>query len=141
MPVDWVRRSCLSFPHVTETVQWGDNLVFKVAGKMFCVAGLEPGEYCMSFKCSAEKFVELTEREDVSPAPYLARASWVALRPDHTLPIRELERLLREAYDLVVARLPKKAAASLSAKAAPPPSAARRGSAATPPRRRRPSDG
>jgi predicted DNA-binding protein (MmcQ/YjbR family) len=98
---------CLGFPQATETVQWGDNLVFKIAGKMFCVANLEPAEYCMSFKCTPEKFAELIEREDFAPAPYLARASWVALRSEDALPAAELKALLRESYDLVVAKLPK----------------------------------
>ncbi len=31
-----------SLPHATEQVQWEDNLVFKVGGKMFAVAALEP---------------------------------------------------------------------------------------------------
>ena len=28
MHLDAVRRHCLSFPHATETVQWGSDLVF-----------------------------------------------------------------------------------------------------------------
>ena len=31
MDVTWLRRYCLSLPHTTETVQWGDNLVLKIA--------------------------------------------------------------------------------------------------------------
>jgi predicted DNA-binding protein (MmcQ/YjbR family) len=107
MAIDWVRRICLSFPQATEQVQWGNDLVFKVGGRMFCVACLEPGEYCMSFKCSPEKFTELVELEDFAPAPYLARASWVALRSSDALPASELKALLRESYDLVSAKLPK----------------------------------
>jgi predicted DNA-binding protein (MmcQ/YjbR family) len=114
--IDWVRRVCLSFPHATETVQWGNDLVFKVGGRMFCVAGLEPGEYCMSFKCAPEKFAELVELEAFSPAPYLARASWVALRSADALPPAELKGLLRQSYDLVSAKLPKKRLAGAPAK-------------------------
>jgi predicted DNA-binding protein (MmcQ/YjbR family) len=103
-----VRRFCLSLPHTTETVQWGNDLVFKIGGKMYAVACLEPGEYFMSFKCSPETYAELVEREDVAPAPYLARASWVALRSPDALPAGELRTLLRDAYDLVLAKLPRK---------------------------------
>jgi predicted DNA-binding protein (MmcQ/YjbR family) len=107
MDIDRVRELCLSLPHVTEKIQWGDNLVFKVGGKIFAVAALEPAEHCVSFKCSDEDFAELTERPGIVPAPYLARAHWVALEREHPLTQAELERLVREAHALVFARLPK----------------------------------
>ena len=51
-----MRAHCLSFPHATENVHWGNDLVFKIAGKMFAVMGLEgPAKYVMSFKCSRRK--------------------------------------------------------------------------------------
>ena len=81
--------------------------------KTFAVAALEPGEYVLSFKCSPDDFAELTERPGIKPAPYLARAQWVALAKETTMPRRELEGLLRKSYDLVVAKLPKSAAAKL----------------------------
>ena len=113
MQLDWVRRHCLSFAHATETVQWGNDLVFKVAGKIFAVAGLEPGPIWISFKCAPEQFAQLVERPGVVPAPYLARAHWVALQNESVLPAPEVRDLLRQAYDLVVAKLPKKEQAKL----------------------------
>jgi len=113
MGIDLVRRYCLSFPHATEQVQWGDNLVFKVAGKIFAILALEPGEYWLSFKCTPENFADLVERPGINPAPYLARAHWVALEDESVLSQKELNTLLREAYDLVVARLPKKVRAGI----------------------------
>ena len=35
MDLESIRRFCLRLPHVTEQVQWGYDLVFKVGGKMF----------------------------------------------------------------------------------------------------------
>lgn len=113
MALEWFRQHCLSFPHATETVQWGNDLVFKVAGKMFAVLALEPGQHLCSFKCTPENFAELTERPGIVPAPYLARAHWVALQSEDPLPRAEVRRLLRDAYDLVFARLPRKTRASL----------------------------
>lgn len=113
MNIDWLRRYCLSLPHTTETVRWGNDLVFKVGGKMYAVTPLEPGAHCLSFKCSPEQFTELMERPGIVPAPYLARASWVALENENALTQAELKRLLREAYDLVFAKLPKKTKAAL----------------------------
>ena len=106
--IDWVRELCLSFPHATEQVTWGADLTFRISGKIFAVAVLEPARVWLSFKCSAENFAELTERDGVIPAPYLARAQWVALERKEALQKEELAPLLREAYDLVFAKLPKK---------------------------------
>jgi len=108
MDVDWLRELCLSFPGATEQIQWGSDLLFKVGGKMFTAAPLEPAPVCLSFKASPEHFAELTERPNVIPAPYLARAQWVALQTRDALPPEELARLLRDSYDMVFARLPKK---------------------------------
>jgi predicted DNA-binding protein (MmcQ/YjbR family) len=108
MNVDRLREVCLSFPGVTEQIQWGYDLLFKVGGKMFAITPLEPAPVCLSFKASPENFAELTERPNIIPAPYLARAQWVALQTRDALPADELARLLRESYDLVLAKLPKK---------------------------------
>ncbi len=113
MNADAVRRICLRFPHVTEQVQWEDDLLFKVGGKMFALTPLVPAKVTLSFKCTPEDFAELTEREGIIPAPYLARAQWVALLPGTTLPEAELKRLLRQAYGLVFAKLPRKTQAEL----------------------------
>ena len=113
MNLDWIRRHCLSFPHATEQVQWGNDLLFKVAGKMFALTPLEPAELVLCFKCAPENFVELIERPGIRPAPYLARNHWVALESADALPVQEIKRLLRESYELVVAKLPKKTQAEL----------------------------
>jgi predicted DNA-binding protein (MmcQ/YjbR family) len=108
MNVDWLRELCLSFPGATEQIQWGYDLVFKAGGKMFAVTALEPAPVCLSFKASPEHFAELTERHNIIPAPYLARAQWVALQTWDALPADELALLLRASYDMVFAKLPKK---------------------------------
>jgi len=108
MNIDWVRELCLSFPGTTEEEVWTNDLTFKVAGKMFAHTVLIPAQVWLSFKASPEKFAELTERLNISPAPYLARAKWVALESKEALPPEELAPLLRESYDMVAAKLPKK---------------------------------
>jgi predicted DNA-binding protein (MmcQ/YjbR family) len=113
MLADFARACCLAFPHVTETVQWEDDIVFKIGGKMFAVAPLILAPVVLSFKCSLDDFADLTERPNIIPAPYLARAHWVALQTDDALPAAELKRRLRTAYNLVFAALPKKTQATL----------------------------
>jgi predicted DNA-binding protein (MmcQ/YjbR family) len=74
---------------------------------MFAAVNLEP-PHQLGFKCTAENFAELTEREGIIPAPYLARAMWVQESElGQALERPELAQLLRSAYDLVVAKLPK----------------------------------
>ena len=99
---------------------WGDDLVFKVAAKMFAVVPLEPGPLVISFKTTAEEFAELIERPGFVPAPYLARAHWVAVERWNVLPRRELKLRLEQAYGLVVAKLPRKAQSALPSAGARP---------------------
>src|SRR5437764_5496597 len=114
MDIEQARAYCLSFPHATENVQWGNDLVFKIAGKMFAVTVLESAsKYCLSFKCTEEKFAELIEQEGIDPAPYSARYHWVALESFGALSEKELKALLRNSYDLVIEKLPKKKKAEL----------------------------
>lgn len=114
MNVDWLREICLAFPGTTEQIQWGNDLLFKVGGKMFAVTPLEPAPVCLSFKASPEAFAGLTERPNIIPAPYLARAQWVALQTRDAVAQDELAQLLRESYDLVAGKLPKRIQDSLS---------------------------
>ena len=109
MNIDQLRKLCLSFPGVTEQMQWGDNLLFKVGGRMFAITSLEPAKVWISLKASPENFAELTERPGVIPAPYLARAKWISLESADALPDAEISQLVRESYELVLAKLPRKA--------------------------------
>jgi predicted DNA-binding protein (MmcQ/YjbR family) len=124
MDIEKIRKHCLSLPHATENVQWGADLVFKVDGKMFAVAPLEVAPVCLSFKCTPENFAELCERPGIIPAPYMARAQWVALESPNAIPDEELRMLLGESYWLVWERLPKQRRKALSGESSEPVRAA-----------------
>ncbi|HYE24104.1 MAG TPA: MmcQ/YjbR family DNA-binding protein [Clostridia bacterium] len=113
MTIETVRQHCLSFPHATENLQWGDHLCFKVGGKLFAIGSLDGVGQVLSFKCSPEKFAELPETEGIVPAPYMARAHWVALERFDVLRDQELRELLAEAYRIIFEKLPKKVRAEL----------------------------
>jgi predicted DNA-binding protein (MmcQ/YjbR family) len=114
MDIEQVHAHCLSFPHVTEEILWGNDLVFKIGGKMFAVIGLaEASDHCLSFKCTPEKFAELVEQNGIVPAPYVARYHWVALERVTALKEKELKLLLKTAYDLVFEKLPNRSKAGL----------------------------
>ena len=124
MDIEKIRKHCLSLPHATENVQWGADLVFKVDGKMFAVAPLEVAPVCLSFKCTPENFAELCERPGIIPAPYMARAQWVALESPNAIPDEELRMLLGESYWLVWERPPKQRRNALSGESSEPERAA-----------------
>ncbi|MEQ9506906.1 MAG: MmcQ/YjbR family DNA-binding protein [Hyphomonas sp.] len=104
------RKHCLSLPGAECVQQWGDDQVYKIAGKMFTATD----KACtrISFKCSDEAFHVLTESGTAIPAPYLARAKWVQVTPG-ALPDAELRQRVRQAYAIVRAGLTKKVQAAL----------------------------
>jgi predicted DNA-binding protein (MmcQ/YjbR family) len=104
MNVDAIREFCLKFPGVTEKLQWGDALCFKVAGKMFAVLGLD--NLRLTFKCTPEVFAELIERENIRPSPYVGRYHWVLLERLDALGDRELRELVQRSYEIVAAKAP-----------------------------------
>jgi predicted DNA-binding protein (MmcQ/YjbR family) len=118
MGIDWIREHCLSLPHTTEHVVWEDHLVFKVGGKMYAITSFEPAENWLAFKCTDDDFATLVEQPDIIPSPYLARAKWVSLQSESALRPPEVKRLLRQSYDLVFAKLPKKTREALCKAAA-----------------------
>jgi predicted DNA-binding protein (MmcQ/YjbR family) len=115
MNVDWVRAHCMALPHTTDEILWGDDLVFKIGGKMYAVVVLTPRhKVVLSFKCTPEVFAELVERPGIIPAPYSARSHWVALEREDALPRAEIRRLVSRSYGLVMAELPKKTQETLA---------------------------
>jgi predicted DNA-binding protein (MmcQ/YjbR family) len=105
MNVDDVRQYCLDFPHATEKLQWGDDLCFKIGGKIFAIVGLDNPRMC--FKCTPETFAELIERADIRPAPYVGRYKWVMLDRLDALRNDELKYLIRQSYEMVAAKASK----------------------------------
>src|SRR5438034_11728938 len=107
MTLETVRSICRALPAASEDIKWGNDLCFCVAGKMFAVVNIER-PHSIAFKCTPETFRELVERPGIIPAPYMARNMWVQEQElGDALEQRELEPLIKTAYDLIVARLPK----------------------------------
>jgi predicted DNA-binding protein (MmcQ/YjbR family) len=128
MDAERLREYLLRLPHVVETMQWGANLVFwvgdkAIGGKMFAVMNLDDHQKAvLSFATGPERYAELLETEGVFPAPYLARAHWVALKHWGVFRSSELEELLEHGRRLIHYKLPKRTREVL----AMPPSAQRK---------------
>jgi len=106
MNCDTIREFCLALPRATEKLQWGDDLCFKIGGKIFAIVGLDDPRLC--FKCTPETFADLIEREDIRPAPYVGRYKWVMLDRLDAVGWPELQELIRQSYEMVAAKAPKK---------------------------------
>ena len=103
---------CRKLPGVTEDVKWDHDLVFSVGGKMFAAFQLPEGEP-IGLKVDPAVFPALVQVPGITPAPYMAKHSWIKLATREVLPSETLSDLLREAHALVAAKLPKKVRASL----------------------------
>ena len=109
MDLERVRAICRKLPGTTQDLQWGDDLLFRIGGKIYAISCLNPAvPVRLSFKCTPEEFAELTERDGIVPAAYVARYHWVSLERWDALRDQEIERLIRNSYQLVRAKLPKK---------------------------------
>lgn len=74
---------------------------------MYCIAALE-GPLKVSFKCDDEDFSILTERENIIPAPYMARNKWVTIKNPNALNKEEWKYFISKSYELIAMKLPKK---------------------------------
>ena len=100
---------CATLPAATRSVQWEGVIVFKVGGKMFCL--IAPPEHSVArvcFKCPPEHYDALSRSDGFRPAPYLARAKWVALDDPRTLTAAQTKAYLTRAHATIAAALPKK---------------------------------
>lgn len=101
----------LALPGTTLVHQWRDDSVAKIGGKIFALFDRDDGE--IWFKASDLGFRLLTEQPGIRPAPYFARAGWVAVSPAAGMDEADLAAYLAQARELVLARLTRKARAVL----------------------------
>ena len=103
-----LKKHCAALPGATHDIKWGQDLVYSVGGKMFAVM-CETGEHAdtLSFKVEDHRFLELTDRDNFMPAPYLARAKWVFVKDVRKADEKELKALITRSHELVVGKLPK----------------------------------
>ncbi|OON59449.1 hypothetical protein B0920_24030 [Massilia sp. KIM] len=108
MDFESAKTVCRSFPGCTEDIKWDHDIVFSVGAKMFAATNASAPHEGISFKVDDERFLELTDRPGIIPAPYLARAKWVYVKADAKMDDAELAAMLRRSYELVFAKLARK---------------------------------
>ena len=115
MNIEELRDYCLKKSQVTEGFPFGeDTLVFKVAGKLFLLIGLEEANR-FNVKCDPELAVELRERHlEVKPGFHMNKVHWNTVYMDGRLTQKQLCDMIDHSYQQVVKSLPKKLQAELN---------------------------
>ncbi len=110
MNIEEFREYCLSKKYVTECFPFDTTtLVFKVAGKMFALSGLENQPATVNLKCDPERAIELREEfTDVIEGFHMNKKLWNTITIEGNLPKNLLIELIDHSYDLVVKGLTKK---------------------------------
>jgi predicted DNA-binding protein (MmcQ/YjbR family) len=109
MNVESLRQYCLKKPEVTEGFPFGeDTLVFKVAGKIFLLAGLDEIPLRINLKCDPELAIELREKYDsILPGYHMNKTHWNTVIVDGSFSRGELTEWIDDSYKLVVSSLKK----------------------------------
>ncbi|MDQ6654735.1 MAG: MmcQ/YjbR family DNA-binding protein [Verrucomicrobiota bacterium] len=115
MQVDAFRDYCLTRPGATESSPFGpEHIVFKVAGKMFALVGLDDVPATANLKCDPDLALELRDRyEDVRPGYHMNKKHWNTVAIASGIPGAEVKKMIDHSYALVVKSLPKKQRAAL----------------------------
>ena len=109
-----IRAACKALPGATFDIKWGKDMCYSVGGKMFAVMEEHGKEGAsISFKVDDHRFLELTDREGIIPAPYMAKHKWVLVQDPKKVSDAELKDLIVTSHALVAAKLPKKTRVAL----------------------------
>lgn len=96
-----VRAACEGLADWQETVKWGEDRVFQTGKKMFAIVGEWKGDLILSVKVGKEAMGVFDGDERYFPAPYLARAGWIALKAGGRTDREEVSELVRGSYGLI----------------------------------------
>ena len=109
MNAESFRAYCLGKAAATEGTPFGpEDIVFKVAGKMFAILALEEVPPRVNLKCDPDLALELRDRyEQVEPGYHMNKKHWNTVVLDGVIPEREIRKMIDHSYDLVVQSLPK----------------------------------
>ena len=109
MNIENVRDYALTLRGATEDMPYGpDWLVFRIGGKIFLHIWLESPEPTCAVKLAPEQGQQLRERyEGVRPAYHLNKTHWNDVCLD-MMGDEQVMQWIRQSYELVLSRLPKR---------------------------------
>src|SRR5436189_263980 len=97
-----LEKAALALPGATLSIQWGDDRVYKVGGKMFAATNGTSSN--LSMKMTDIAFEALTETGPPRQAPYLAKGHWVIVDLAD-IAADELASWLASSHSLIAAKL------------------------------------
>ena len=109
MDLDGVRAYMSKRKGAYEDFPFGPQaMVFKVAGKMFALAGLDDTPLRLNLKCDPELALHLREVfPAVLPGYHMNKKHWNTVMLDGTIPVADICSMIDDSYDLVVKTLKK----------------------------------
>jgi len=113
MNIEEFREHCLAVPEATESMPFIDPnmLAFKVAGRQFCMASLNPKEgiFWADLKCDPNYTIELREKyRGIGPGHVKTAMMWNRVTLDSDVPDALIVELIRHSVEEVIKAMPKK---------------------------------
>ena len=103
MNAEEIRNYVLAKENAEESFPFGqDTLVFKVAGKVFLLMGLDSVPLSFNVKCDPEKALELREEfpESILPGYHMNKKHWNTVLPGK-LKVKMIKEMIDNSYELV----------------------------------------
>ncbi|MCG9880450.1 MAG: MmcQ/YjbR family DNA-binding protein [Bacteroidia bacterium] len=109
MNIELLRDYCLQKTAVSEHFPFDDDtLVFKVAGKMFCLISIKEPDSC-NLKCDPEEAIQLRENfEAIKPGYHMDKKHWNTVYFQSDVTDDFILKLVDQSYQLVIAKMSKK---------------------------------
>lgn len=99
---------CLAKPGAWEDTPWEDDVVVKVAERIFAFLG---GGTSIGLKCGRDRDEAdewlLRYPDDAAVMAYIGRSGWNTLQLSGAIPDYELREAVDDSYAIVVSKLPK----------------------------------
>jgi predicted DNA-binding protein (MmcQ/YjbR family) len=105
---------CQKLPNASWERKWGTTLAFMVERKMFALFILNERDKPIDLWCKVDDdlFLAYTEQPGIRPAPYLARAKWIAMEA-RAMTDAMAKDVLARARDIIFSKLPKRTQTAL----------------------------
>jgi predicted DNA-binding protein (MmcQ/YjbR family) len=79
--------------------------VYKIAGKVFAIIGVEPSPLQLTLKCEPWHGESLcAEHPAITPGYHMNKRHWITIALDGGLPQQLIDELIEDSYDLVAPR-------------------------------------
>ena len=117
MNLEELREYCLSLPHVTEDMPFGEDfLVFRICNRIFALTNLERNPVSVNLKCNPERAVALREQypDKIVAGYHLNKKHWNTVLLEG-LSLSLIKEMIQHSYEQVLSKVPKKLANSLIA--------------------------